>query len=124
MTNKAIGPTFPAELAAAGVLTLPFSWSADGDISFSPSMTSDQIAAVQAVYAAHDPTKPSWSAYQQSAMAALTESDKTVIRCYENGIALPPAWAEYRKTLRGIVGAQTGDSTVPLPTKPAYPAGT
>lgn len=124
MTNKAIGPTFSAELEAAGVLTLPFSWNADGDINFSPSMTNDQIAAVQSVYETHDPNKESWAAYQQRAMAALDESDTTVIRCYENGIPLPASWADYRKALRAIVGASSGDSAAALPARPDYPSGT
>lgn len=51
-----IGPTFPAELAAAGLSGLPFSWSAFGTITFGDSMTADQIDAVMAVYTAHDPT--------------------------------------------------------------------
>lgn len=54
---KSIGPNFPNELAAAGLLGLPFSWTSVGDIFFAATMTAPQIAAVQAVYAAHDPTK-------------------------------------------------------------------
>lgn len=65
-----------------------------------------------------------WAAYQAQAQAALTESDKTALRCYENAVALPAAWATYRKALRTIVGASSGDPAQPLPTKPAYPAGT
>jgi len=65
-----------------------------------------------------------WSAYQELAMAALEDSDTTILRCYENAVAVPAAWATYRKTLRAIVSALAGDSTQPLPTKPAYPAGT
>lgn len=53
-----IGPSFPSELQAAGLLGLPFSWGADGVFTFDLRMTSAQIAAVQAVHAAHDPTKP------------------------------------------------------------------
>ena len=55
--TKPIGPTFVAELAAAGLLGLNFSWSSDGTFTFDPSMTQQQIAAVQAVYAAHDPMR-------------------------------------------------------------------
>ncbi len=57
MAQKAIGPTFPAELQAAGLFGLPFSWDAAGDITFGEAMTGAQIAAVDAVYAAHDPAK-------------------------------------------------------------------
>jgi len=52
---KAIGPTFSVELDAARLLGLPFAWGDDGDINFGPAMTPEQIDAVNAVYAAHDP---------------------------------------------------------------------
>src|SRR6185437_1503475 len=58
MAQKAIGPTFPAELAAAGLIGLPFSWDPAGDIIFGAAMTTAQIAAVEAVYAAHNPDAP------------------------------------------------------------------
>lgn len=66
-----------------------------------------------------------WTTYQAQAKAALDASDMTVLRCVENAIAVPTEWATYRASLRAIVGATTvGDPTQPLPTKPAYPAGT
>lgn len=52
---KNIGTSFFKELKLAGLLGLPFSWGADGEIYFSEGMTEEQIAAVNAVYAAHDP---------------------------------------------------------------------
>ncbi len=55
---KAIGPTFPHELKAANLLGLPFSWAEGGHLRFDESMTPEQVAAVQAVYAAHDPEAP------------------------------------------------------------------
>ncbi|WP_312993958.1 hypothetical protein [Achromobacter animicus] len=63
---KKIGPTFHAELMAAGLAGLPFIWREDGTFLFtteatdiSPvAMTPDQIDAVLAVYAAHDPEAP------------------------------------------------------------------
>lgn len=64
-----------------------------------------------------------WAAYQSSAQAALAASDKTIIRCVENGVAVPSAWAQYRAALRAIVGAKTGTPGT-LPTRPAFPAGT
>ena len=54
---KNIGPTFGNELDAAGLLGLPFSWGADGTFQFDERMTQPQIDAVNAVYAAHDPTQ-------------------------------------------------------------------
>jgi hypothetical protein len=121
---KQIGPSFYDEIVAAGLVGLPFSWSADGTIIFDPLMTAAQIASVESVYAAHNPDTPSWSAYQQSARAALSDSDLTVMRCYENAVALPVAWASYRKALRAIVGAASGDAAQPLLAKPTYPSGT
>lgn len=67
---------------------------------------------------------PTWGDHQASAKDALDLSDVTVLRCVENGVAVPPEWAVYRKALRAIVSAASGDPTQPLPTRPAYPAGT
>jgi hypothetical protein len=118
MTIKAIGATFEQELKAAGLLGLPFSWGADGKIEFRESMTDAQIAAVNAVYEAHDPSKQDFTA---AAQAALAKSDMTIIRCAENSIPVPSAWATYRAALRAIiVGKQSG----PLPSVPAFPANT
>lgn len=131
MTQKAIGPSFPDELKAAGLLGLPFFWDASGDITFDPSMTAAQVSAVEAVYAAHNPATPSWSAYQQSAQSALDDSDTTMHRVTE-AIALGlniaasadvVAFVNYRRALRAIVSAASGTPGA-LPTRPAYPAGT
>lgn len=65
-----------------------------------------------------------WSSHQAQAKAALDASDITVLRCVEHGVAVPAEWATYRADLRAIVSASTGDATQPLPTRPAYPAGT
>lgn len=78
--------------------------------------TADQVAAQQAAAA--------WAIYQASAKAALDASDITMLRCYENSVTPPAGWATYRKALRAIVSAASGDPTKPLPTRPAYPAGT
>jgi hypothetical protein len=53
--NAKIGPSFPDELRAAGLTGLPFAWGDDGTFTFDPRMTPAQVAAVQAVYVAHDP---------------------------------------------------------------------
>ena len=55
---KAIGPSFADELKIAGLLGLPFSWGADGNIQFDARMAPGQIAAVNGVYAAHNPATP------------------------------------------------------------------
>lgn len=71
-----------------------------------------------------NPAAVAWIALQGEAHTALEDSDLTVLRCAENGIAVPAAWATYRKALRAIVGAASGDATEGLPAKPSYPAGT
>ena len=70
-------------------------------------------------------TAESWREFQTQAKAALDVSDITVLRCVEKSVAVPAEWANYRVSLRAIVGATAiGDPTQPLPTKPTYPAGT
>lgn len=58
MTDKKIGPTFSDELKEAGLFGLPFAWGDDGTFSYDPDMTEAEIAEIQAVYEAHDPTIP------------------------------------------------------------------
>jgi hypothetical protein len=65
-----------------------------------------------------------WLAYQGQAKAALDASDVTILRCYENAVTVPASWATYRKALRAIVSAASGDPTQVLPVRPAYPSGT
>jgi hypothetical protein len=48
-----IGPSFPDELKAAGLLGLPFSWGKDGSVTFGETMTDEQREQVLAVLAAH-----------------------------------------------------------------------
>lgn len=79
-------------------------------------LTPTQMAAQQAAAA--------WTTYQATAKSALKASDAAILRCYENAVVVPTAWATYRKALRAIVGAPSGDATQPLPAKPAYPPGT
>jgi hypothetical protein len=81
-----------------------------------PVLTAAQIASEQAAQA--------WAAYQVSAKSCLDASDITILRCYENGVLVPAAWATYRKALRATVAAASGDATQALPTRPPYPAGT
>ena len=65
-----------------------------------------------------------WPAYQAQAQAALDKSDTVAIRCLKAGVAFPAEWQSYVAALRTIVAAATGNPSVPLPTQPAYPAGT
>lgn len=58
MTQKEIGPTFSAELAEyGGLVGQHFSWRPDGTIEFFEDTPNAVQAGVEAVYAAHDPTK-------------------------------------------------------------------
>lgn len=65
-----------------------------------------------------------WVSHQAQARAALDASDITMIRCVEHGVTVPAEWVSYRGALRAIVRAASGDPTQPLPSRPAYPAGT
>ena len=57
MANK-IGPTFPAEITAAGISFEGWSWSiVDGTFLFNDDVPQETRDAVAAVYAKHDPTK-------------------------------------------------------------------
>lgn len=89
---------------------------ANGALVAPAAPTASQISAQQAAAA--------WSAYRVTAQAALDKSDVTIVRCVENAIAVPTTWTAYRKALRAIVGAPSGDPTQALPTRPAYPSGT
>ncbi|MEN4918271.1 hypothetical protein ABE485_06330 [Achromobacter spanius] len=64
-----IGPSFPSELAAAGLFGLPFSWSEnginfgditnlDGSVTINTALSPEDRIAIEAVLAAHDPTAP------------------------------------------------------------------
>lgn len=53
-----IGPRFAEELAAAGVFGLPFSWDANGNITWGAAITPAQRATILAVIAAHNPSAP------------------------------------------------------------------
>lgn len=55
--NSSFGITFGKELADAGVGGLHMSWFPDGTIRFDDSVTVEHRAVVEAVAAAHDPSK-------------------------------------------------------------------
>jgi hypothetical protein len=56
---KTLGPNFGNECIAAGLGGLPFAWGSDSDsISGRENLTVAQNATLDAVVAAHDPTKP------------------------------------------------------------------
>lgn len=60
---------------------------------------------------------------KSQAQTALDASEITMIRCVENSVTVPAAWATYRKALRAILNG-TDTTSTSLPTRPAYPAGT
>ena len=75
--SVAIGPSFSSELTAQGLIGLPFSWKDDGTFTFDEKMTSDQIAAVKAVLAAHDPKAlPVVFSDRATAIAAVDAASK------------------------------------------------
>lgn len=52
-----LGPMFGQELTAAGLVNVPLSWTQDGEIFGRENLTPEQNATLDAVIAAHDPTK-------------------------------------------------------------------
>lgn len=55
---NAFGPTFANEIHAAGLGGLPFSWDPEsGAVNGRENLTAAENAALDAVIAAHDPTK-------------------------------------------------------------------
>lgn len=62
--------------------------------------------------------------FKQQAQTALTDSDKTILRCYESGSSVPTEWADYRKSLRIIISSPSVDTSQSLPPRPEYPVGT
>jgi hypothetical protein len=55
---KQLGPTFGAELVAAGLAGLPIDWGdSDAGIAGRQLLTAEQNAALDAVIAAHDPAR-------------------------------------------------------------------
>jgi hypothetical protein len=110
-------PAVPPDGFTIDVLELPYVVAA-GEVLFPAQATETELDAAfpgraAAVLAA---------SLGPSARGALTASDLTVLRCVENGITVPAAWATYRKALRAIVD-NPASATV-LPTAPAYPSGT
>lgn len=95
-------------------LDAPLGWTVIDHTLTAP--TTSQIEARQAADAR--------ASHQADAMAALDASDTTILRCYENGVAVPPAWTAYRRALREVVSATSGDPANGLPSKPPYPSGT
>lgn len=56
--TKTLGPSFQSEYIAAGLLGAPLIVQSDGSVIYGPGVTDEQRATVEALIAAHDPTKP------------------------------------------------------------------
>lgn len=82
-------------------------------------ITADEAAQLQA-----PTTAQLWSAYQSQAKLELIASDAVATRCVKAGVAYPSNWLSRDVALRAIIAATSGDPTQPLPSRPAYPAGT
>lgn len=65
-----IGPSFAEELAAAGLMGLPFTWGPDGRFTWDPALRPEQRQQVLDVYRRHDPTRPGPPTKQQRVQAA------------------------------------------------------
>lgn len=75
---------------------------------------------------------PSWKDKQAEAQKALADSDTTMLRILE-AVALGTStfnapdvatFVSYRRNLRSIISAPTGNPSTTLPTRPPFPKGT
>lgn len=80
-----LGPTFGDEVVAAGLGGLPFSWDASGQVFGRENLTAAQNVTLDAVIAAHDPTKqppPSVTSdrqfFQQLAVQGTITQDEAI----------------------------------------------
>jgi hypothetical protein len=123
--GKQIGPSFIDELTAyGGLVGQHFTWQPDGTIEFFDDTPAAVVQGVQAVYAAHDPTKPSVSertaqrdTLMQSAalaMAPLVDAVSLGTATTTETAALT-AWREYRVALSRLDLTQSTLTWPPLP---------
>jgi hypothetical protein len=98
----------PDDCVAYSWQYVPGANGAAGICSPPPAPTADELAAQAAALLA------------QSARAALEQSDITILRCVERGVAVPADWVAYRAALRECINGSLAE----LPSRPEYPAGT
>jgi hypothetical protein len=127
------GQSFTDALGAAApvggrnLATLPLSYDFDDDGKLQPwacaQLSSAQITAIEAVYAAWDPTSPSATLLRVEAQAELDFSDRVSIRCMKAvpAIPYPATWSTRDDALRAIVSGASSATTIPA--RPAYPSG-
>jgi hypothetical protein len=65
--TTALGPTFGAELIAAGLGNVTVLWGSDGAVAFGPGTTTAQQNAVNVVVAAHNAVKSNLITYAETA---------------------------------------------------------
>ena len=76
-----IGPTFAAEIKAAGLQGLPFAWGNDGSIAGRENLTPAQNAALDNVLAAHDPNaEPDWETLDMDTINQTLSQPGSIIR--------------------------------------------
>lgn len=74
----------------------------------------EELEVIGLVWVEPAPAPVDWISPARDALAA---SDITVLRCVEQGVAVPEAWVVYREALREVV--RTGEG--PLPERPDWP---
>lgn len=126
MDQKEIGPSFVDELAThGGLLGQHFSWMGDGTIEFFEDTPAEVVTGVQAVYAAHDPSKLSVAEITTQKAALMTVantatsgmSDAFIAGLLDDADAAKfKAWAAYKFAL-GTVDMTA--QPVPWPTAPS-----
>lgn len=96
-----IGPTFHAELVAAGVTSWGhFSWGGDGSIEIQPEVPDDERKKILAVLAAHGPLS---EARHQALEATRAEAAKRIADLYlQPPNTLDAAYAEINALDRGF----------------------
>lgn len=69
---KQLGPSFGAELVAAGLGGLPVSWSSDGAVTGLEGLDAAQCKRFAAIYAAHDPARLPLAALKAEAHGVIS----------------------------------------------------
>lgn len=100
-----IGPSFPDELAQAGLLGKPFSWQPNGSLIFGDGMTEADRAAVLALLELHDPNALGAAPVPQvvsrfqgrEAMWRTSYGGKTLFEAAEDILAMPETPPTYKR---------------------------
>lgn len=107
-----IGPSFAAELDAAGIADQRFTWGGDGKVEFHPEMPQTERKKVEAVLAAHDGLLS--EARHQALEATRAEAGRRIAALFDQPPgSLDLAFAELN-ALAGAVGIlEKGGSALP-----------